>query len=152
MTVQVPVRIPRTVLPANEQYLVPRVMEIRMEPCERFGIFSETVAAIFAADALRFLRMRNVFTDVALLELLIAGCDVVGAIVLFGVVLVDCGTVVVTVEEGNVDGVVVGDVVDGVVDDGGVVDGDVVVAGNALKYGTARGSALSVCELSPNCP
>lgn len=32
VTVHVPARIPRTVLPTNLQYFVPRVIEMRIEP------------------------------------------------------------------------------------------------------------------------
>lgn len=66
MTVQVPLRIPRTVLPTNVQYFVPRVMEMRMVPCERFGIFNDTTAAIFAAVIDRF---RETFTTLVVLAL-----------------------------------------------------------------------------------
>jgi hypothetical protein len=66
VTVQVPLRIPRTVLPTNVQYFVPRVMEMRMVPCERFGIFNETAAAIFAAVMERF---RESFATVNVLAL-----------------------------------------------------------------------------------
>ena len=60
MTVQVPFLIPRTVLPTNRQYFVPRVIEMRMEPCERFGIFKDTADAIFAAV---MERRRLIFTS-----------------------------------------------------------------------------------------
>jgi hypothetical protein len=49
VTVQVPFLIPRTVLPTNRQYFVPRVIEMRMDPWERFGILRDTADAIFAA-------------------------------------------------------------------------------------------------------
>ena len=54
MTVQVPFLMPRTVLPMNRQYFVPRVIEMRMDPWERFGIFKDTADAIFAAVIDRF--------------------------------------------------------------------------------------------------
>jgi hypothetical protein len=60
--------MPRTVLPTNLQYFVPRVIEIRMDPCDRLGIFIDTAAAIFAAVVLLFLRRRNDFTVEVLLE------------------------------------------------------------------------------------
>lgn len=104
-----------------------------MEPCDRFGIFKDTAAAIFAAVALRFFLRRIVFTEVALLALFNAGCVVL--------VATEFPAIVVDVE-----------VVDDDVVEGDEVEGDVVVVGNALTYGTERGSALSVCELSPNCP
>ena len=52
--VQVPFLIPRTVLPTNRQYFVPRVIEMRMDPWERFGILRDTADAIFAAVIDRF--------------------------------------------------------------------------------------------------
>ena len=54
MTVQVPFLMPRTVLPMNRQYFVPRVIEMRMDPWECFGIFKDTADAIFAAVIDRF--------------------------------------------------------------------------------------------------
>jgi len=54
VTVQVPFLTPRTVLPTNRQYFVPRVIEIRMDPWERFGIFKDTADAILAAVIDRF--------------------------------------------------------------------------------------------------
>jgi len=54
VTVQVPFLTPRTVLPTNRQYFVPRVIEMRMDPWERFGILKDTADAIFAAVIDRF--------------------------------------------------------------------------------------------------
>jgi hypothetical protein len=58
--------MPRTVLPTNRQYFVPRVIEMRIDPLERFGIFKDTAAAIFAAVMERF---RESFTTLAVLAL-----------------------------------------------------------------------------------
>ena len=66
MTVQVPFLMPRTVLPTNRQYFVPRVIEMRMDPWERFGIFKDTADAIFAAVIDLF---RETFTTLVVLTL-----------------------------------------------------------------------------------
>jgi hypothetical protein len=66
VTVQVPFLTPRTVLPTNRQYFVPRVIEIRMDPCDRFGIFKDTADAIFAAV---IVRLRESFTTLKVLTL-----------------------------------------------------------------------------------
>ena len=130
VTVHVPLRIPRTVLPTNLQYFVPRVMEMRMEPCERFGIFNETVAAIFAAVALRYVRIRNVLIDVALLVLISMGCTVVEELVLLAIV-VPTGSVVELLE------------LDELLDEEDELllldEAVVVVVGNALRERTVTG-------------
>ncbi len=124
VTVQVPLRIPRTVLPTNLQYLVPRVMEMRIEPCERFGIFSDTVAAILAAVALRDARMRRVFIDVVLFVLRATGSTVVEELVLFAIVVATGGVVeVLELEELLLD----------------ELDDVVVVVGNAFRERTVTG-------------
>jgi hypothetical protein len=66
VTVQVPFLMPRTVLPTNLQYFVPRVMEMRIVPCERLGIFNDTAVAIFAAVRDRLRPSLRVFTAVTL--------------------------------------------------------------------------------------
>ena len=124
MTVQVPLRIPRTVLPTNLQYLVPRVMEIRIEPCERFGIFSDTVAAILAAVALRDARMRRVFIDVVVFVLRATGCTVVEELVLLAIVVATGGVV----EELELEELLLDE-----------LDDVVVVVGNAFRERTVTG-------------
>lgn len=135
VTVHVPLRIPRTVLPTNVQYFVPRVMEIRMEPCERFGIFSETVAAIFAAVALRYARIRNVLSDVVLLVLRAMGCTVVEVLVLLAIV-VPTRSVVELLE---LEELLLEEAVD-------------VVVGNALRESTVTGVLPPTWVLLPSCP
>ena len=125
VTVQVPLRIPRTVLPTNLQYLVPRVMEMRIEPCERFGIFSDTVAAILAAVALRDARMRRVFIDVVVFVLRATGCTVVEELVLFAIVVATGGVVEVLELEEEL-----------LLDE---LDDVVVVVGNAFRERTVTG-------------
>jgi hypothetical protein len=125
VTVQVPLRIPRTVLPTNLQYLVPRVMEMRIEPCERFGIFSDTVAAILAAVALRDARMRRVFIDVVVFVLRATGSTVVEEIVLFAIVVAMGGVVEVLELEEEL-----------LLDE---LDDVVVVVGNAFRERTVTG-------------
>ena len=125
VTVQVPLRIPRTVLPTNLQYLVPRVMEIRIEPCERFGIFSDTVAAILAAVALRDARMRRVFIDVVVFVLRATGSTVVEELVLFAIVVATGGVVEVLELEEEL-----------LLDE---LDDVVVVVGNAFRERTVTG-------------
>ena len=66
MTVQVPFLTPRTVLPTNRQYFVPRDIEMRMDPWERFGILKDTADAIFAAVIDRF---RETFSTLVVLAL-----------------------------------------------------------------------------------
>jgi hypothetical protein len=58
--------MPCTVLPRNRQYFVPRVIEMRMDPCDRFGIFKDTADAIFAAV---IVRLRESFTTLKVLTL-----------------------------------------------------------------------------------
>jgi hypothetical protein len=66
VTVQVPFLTPRTVLPTNRQFFVPRVIEMRIDPWERFGIFKDTADAIFAAVIDRF---RETFSTLVVLAL-----------------------------------------------------------------------------------
>jgi hypothetical protein len=66
--VQVPFLMPRTVLPTNVQYLVPRVMEMRIVPLERFGILSDTAEAIFAAVTDRFRPILRTLTALTLVR------------------------------------------------------------------------------------
>lgn len=129
VTVQVPLRIPRTVLPTNLQYLVPRVMEMRIEPCERFGILNDTVAAILAAVALRDARMRRVFIDVVLFVLRATGSTVVEELVLFAIVVATGGVVEVLELE-------VLELEELLLDE---LDDVVVVVGNAFRERTVTG-------------
>ena len=91
--VQVPFRIPRTVLPTNLQYSVPRVMEMRIEPCERFGIFSDTAAAIFAAVKERRRFTFNTFDALALVKPVSTpsglDVDVTGVVAISSAIVVD---------------------------------------------------------------
>ncbi len=129
VTVQVPLRIPRTVLPTNLQYFVPRVMEMRIEPCERFGIFSDTVAAILAAVALRDARIRRVFIDVVVFVLRATGCTVVEELVLLAIVVTTVGVVeVLELEEVEEE--------EELLDE---LDDVVVVVGNAFRERTVTG-------------
>ena len=64
-----------------------------MEPWERFGIFNETVAAIFTAVALRDMRIRRVLVDEPFVVLSDTGCTVVEELVLFPIVLLTGGVV-----------------------------------------------------------
>ena len=131
MTVQEPFRVPRTVLPTNVQYFVPRVMEIRIEPWERFGIFNDTAAAICAAVA-----DRRCFTFSTLAAVAVGitddadplGGSVVAIVVVAASVVVAANVVVAASV------VVVAKVV--------VVATVVVVVGNALKNGTATAILL----------
>jgi hypothetical protein len=129
VTVQVPLRIPRTVLPTNLQYLVPRVMEMRIEPCERFGIFSDTVAAILAAVALRDARMRRVFIDVVVFVLRATGSTDVEELVLFAIVVATGGVIeVLELEELELEELLLDE-----------LDDVVVVVGNAFRERTVTG-------------
>ena len=130
MTVQEPFRVPRTVLPTNVQYFVPRVMEIRIEPWERFGIFNDTAAAICAAVTDRRCFTFNTLASVAVgitddVEPL--GGNVVAIVVVTAIVVVAANVVVAA-------SVVVAKVV--------VVATVVVVVGKALKNGTATAILL----------
>ncbi len=120
VTVQVPFRVPRTVLPTNVQYFVPRVMEIRMEPWERFGIFNDTAAAICAAVTDRRCFTFNTLASVAVgitddAELLGGSVVAANVVVAASVVVIAKVVVVATV---------------------------VVVVGKALKNGTATAILL----------
>ena len=149
VTVQVPLRIPRTVLPTKVQYFVPRVMEMRMVPCERFGIFNETAAAIFAAVSDRSRFTFNTLVALALVRPVSTpiglDVDVTGVVVVVvAASVVVAATVVVAAR------VVVAAIV--VVASTVVVATVVVVVGNALKNGTATATLLLSCELSPSWP
>ena len=106
-----------------------------MEPCERFGIFSETVAAIFAAVALRYARIRNVLSDVVLLVLRAMGCTVVEVLVLLAIV-VPTRSVVELLE---LEELLLEEAVD-------------VVVGNALRESTVTGVLPPTWVLLPSCP
>jgi len=105
-------------------------MEIRIEPCERFGIFSDTVAAILAAVALRDARMRRVFSDVVVFVLRAMGCTVVEELVLFAIVVATGGVVeVLELEVLELEEELLLDELDDVV----------VVVGNAFRERTVTG-------------
>lgn len=111
-----------------------------MEPCERFGIFSETVAAIFAAVALRYARIRNVLSDVVLLVLRAMGCTVVEVLVLLAIEVATGG--VVEVLELDDEELLLDELDEAVV----------VVVGNALSDRTVTGVLPPTWVLLPSCP
>jgi hypothetical protein len=122
--------MPRTALPTNRQYFVPRVIEIRIDPWDRFGIFKDTADAILAAVRDRLRATFTTFVTAALVNEFVAIEVDVEVDESVGDELLD-GIVVVT----NV-----------------VVLATVVVAGKALKNGTATAVFLLICELSPSWP
>jgi hypothetical protein len=122
--------MPRTALPTNRQYFVPRVIEIRIDPWDRFGIFKDTADAILAAVRDRLRATFTTFVTAALVNEFVAIEVDVEVDESVGDELLD-GIVVVT----NV-----------------VVLATVVVAGKALKNGTATALFLLICELSPSWP
>ena len=116
-----------------------------MDPCERFGIFNDTAAAIFAAvsDRSRFTfntlvalaLVRPVSTPIGL-DVDVTGVVAISSTVVVGASVED-GVVLATVET---------------TDDDELLGGSVVAIGNALKNGTATATLLLSCELSPNWP
>lgn len=120
-----------------------------MVPCERFGIFNETAAAIFAAVSDRSRFTFNTLVALALVRPVSTptGLDVdvtgVVAIVVVAASVVVAATVVVAARVVVAAIVVVASTVV-------VVASVVVVVGNALKNGTATATLLLSCELSPN--
>jgi hypothetical protein len=116
--------MPRTALPTNRQYFVPRVIEIRIDPWDRFGIFKDTADAILAAVRDRLRATFTTFVTAALVNEFVA--------------------IEVDVE---VDESVGDELLEGIV----VLD-TVVVGGKALKNGTATALFLLSCELSPSWP
>jgi hypothetical protein len=125
--------MPRTALPTNRQYFVPRVIEIRIDPWDRLGIFKDTADAILAAVRDRLRASFTTFVAAALV-------NVFGAI--------EVNVVDVEVDESVGDELLGGIVVVTTV----VVLATVVVAGKALKNGTATAVFLLICELSPSWP
>jgi hypothetical protein len=120
--------MPRTALPTNRQYFVPRVIEIRIDPWDRFGIFKDTADAILAAVRDRLRATFTTFVTAALVNEFVA-------------IEVD-----VEVDESVGDELLDGIVVLAAV----VVLATVVVAGKALKNGTVTAVFLLICELSPS--
>jgi hypothetical protein len=125
--------MPRTALPTNRQYFVPRVIEIRIDPWDRLGIFKDTADAILAAVRDRLRASFTTFVVDALVNVF--------------------GAIEVNVVDVDVDESVGDELLDGiVVVTSVVVLATVVVAGKALKNGTATALFLLICELSPSWP
>lgn len=124
-----------------------------MDPCERFGIFNDTAAAIFAADSERRRFTFNTLVALALVRPVSAPIgltvDVTGEIAISTVVVV-VGVIVGGVATVDVVATVV--VAASVVVTAIVVVAIVVVVGRALKKGTATGLFLLSWVLSPSWP